>query len=180
MHRTLYVLVYPSRLFAAHWSLWIPYLDSSGQESDTGDRVHVTGDRLNGFQYEYLRDYNVREDERKPNSFPVGSISGDSLRDWREDGDEKSGSDAMRYEGVNLFDRVCREVEAPGPSLNKVTKLTLAQTTGPPPRKTEVKDCQWWLKQAVEHLVEGDILMPLEEALGDGTPVERVMRLPRH
>jgi len=71
MNRPLYVLVYPSRLFAAHWSFWTPYPDASGQESDIGDRIHVTGDRLNGFQYEYVQNYNVREDKRKPISFPI-------------------------------------------------------------------------------------------------------------
>lgn len=33
-------LVYPSRLFAAHWCFWLPHLDTSGVESDTGDRLH--------------------------------------------------------------------------------------------------------------------------------------------
>src|SRR6187551_3436105 len=42
--RTLYVLVYPSPLFAAHWSFWLPYLDISGREARVGDRIHATGD----------------------------------------------------------------------------------------------------------------------------------------
>ena len=50
-YRTLHVLVYPSPLFAAHWSFWLPYpdTDAPGRDSDMGDRIHATGDRLNGF-----------------------------------------------------------------------------------------------------------------------------------
>ncbi|KAK3945944.1 hypothetical protein QBC46DRAFT_370386 [Diplogelasinospora grovesii] len=182
MHQPLYVLVYPSRLFAAHWSFWIPYLDASGQESDTGDRIHVTGDRLNGFKYEYVRDYNVREDERKPNSFAIGLLSTASVSEETERDHYTIDVAAGENDAFNPFDRACREVQAPGPSLNKVNMTTDAgKATGPPLRKTEVKDCQWWIKQAVAHLVEADMLLPLDsKGHGARAPVERVEELPRH
>lgn len=180
MHQPLYVLVYPSRLFAAHWSFWIPYLDASGQESDTGDRIHVTGDRLNGFQYEYVRDYNVCEDERKPNSFAIGLLSTASISGETEDDHHTSGVAAEETDALNAFDRACREVQAPGPSLNKVMRTDGGKATGPPSKKTEVKDCQWWIKRAVARLVKADMLLPLDEGHGAGTPGEKVDGLPRH
>jgi hypothetical protein len=168
MQQPLYVLVYPSRLFAAHWSFWIPYLNTAGKEEDTGDRIHVTGDRLNGFQYEYVRHYNVREDERKPARFAIGLLSAASV----------SGNHDLTVDNtLNPFDRACREVEAPGPSLNKIITTNAGRANGAPPKKMEVRDCQWWVKQAVAHLVEADILLPMDEG---GTPGGRVDELPRH
>ncbi|KAJ9129644.1 hypothetical protein NKR19_g10265 [Coniochaeta hoffmannii] len=182
--RTLYVLVYPSRLFAAHWSFWVPYLDANGQESHTGDRIHVTGDRLNGFEYEYIRDYNVREDERKPNAHPIGLLPAAALS---SEGANSVDSALGTVNGIdnnsppfNLLDRACREVEAPGPSLNRVATGGVFRAAGPPPKKAEVRDCQWWVKQAVAHLAEANMLLPLDEAHGGGTPSELVERLPRH
>lgn len=137
MQQLLYVLVYPSRLFAAHWSFWIPYLNANGKEADTGDRIHVTGDRLNGFQYEYVRNYNVREDERKPGRFAIGLLSAASVSDNHDTVGLTAG------DALNPFDRACREVEAPGPSLNKVVTTDAGRANGPPPKKNEVKDCQW-------------------------------------
>lgn len=179
MHMRLYVLVYPSRLFAAHWSFWIPYLNVNGEEAETGDRIHVTGDRLNGFRYEYLQGYNARDDDRKPQAFAVGLLSEESVSDEaRANSHDTAG--AMHDDAVNPFDRACREVDAPGPSLNKVAAADARFVTGPPPRKTEVKDCQWWIKQTVAHLVAVGMLLPLGEKHGAGRPEEMVQGLPRH
>ncbi|OTB05943.1 hypothetical protein M426DRAFT_319326 [Hypoxylon sp. CI-4A] len=177
MHRTLYVLVYPSRLFAAHWSFWLPYPTSSDSEpSHIGDRIHVTGDRLNGFVYEYIRDYNVSEDDRHPNAFPIGSILVTDLSEASNDGKALSG-EGVGSAVLNAFDKACREVPAPGPSLNKVNSGTAG---GAPPKRAKVKDCQWWIKEAVSHLVERGMLLPLVENDEGEIPASRVSNLPRH
>jgi hypothetical protein len=176
MDRTLYVLVYPSRLFAAHWSLWIPYVDAAGRETDIGDRIHVTGDRLNGFEYEYIRNYNIREDDRHPNSFSIGSMAAQALEHLEKNGeDDNSGI-------LNALDRACRAVPAPGPSLNQVAATTSNGDAKGPPRRREVRDCQWWLRQAAARLTQDGILKPLEaEIAGNGNDVmSRVSRLPQH
>lgn len=180
MNPPLYVLVYPSRLFATHWSFWIPYPDASGQESDIGDHIHVTGDRLNGFQYEYVQNYNVREDERKPNSSPIGSLSTASVSEEMEGGRCISGGAAEKPDVVNPFDRVCREVKPPDPSLNKVIKTAAGRGAGVPLTKTEAKDCQWWIKRAVAHLVETGMLSSLDVRHEAGNPNEIVEGLPRN
>jgi len=168
MPPTLYVLVYPSRLFAAHWSLWLPYSNADGQESDIGDRIHVTGDRLNGFQYEYLREYNVREDDRKPKSFAIGLLSPTAL------------SDTAEINAVNLFDKACQEVKAPGPSLNNVTTGERNRANDQPPKRVEAKDCQWWVKKAVAHLLGRGLLLPLGGGPESVSPAETVEELPLH
>ncbi|KAI0853604.1 hypothetical protein F5Y00DRAFT_105111 [Daldinia vernicosa] len=182
MLRTIYVLVYPSRLFAAHWSFWLPYVDTDNQQSNIGDRIHVTGDRLNGFQYEYIRNYNVCEDDRNPNAFPIGLVSETHLSLPNKDGtvtlsEEKDQRDVENV--VNAFDAACREVPAPGPSLNKVNR-DADNATGVLPKRTEVKDCQWWVKEATSHLVQTGIMLPLDEKHEEETPILRVNKLPRH
>ncbi|KAI1803741.1 hypothetical protein F4811DRAFT_316379 [Daldinia bambusicola] len=182
MHRTLYVLVYPSRLFAAHWSFWLPYTDANDQQSNTGDRIHATGDRLNGFQYEYIRNYDVREDDRNPNAFPIGLVSETHLTQANKDQTAiSSGEDQRDSENVvlNSFDEACREVPAPGPSLNKVNR-DAGGVAGSPPKRMAVKDCQWWVKEATSHLVQKGILLPLNEGHEGETPISRVDSLPRH
>ncbi|KAI0096830.1 hypothetical protein F4776DRAFT_556960 [Hypoxylon sp. NC0597] len=183
MQRPLYVLVYPSRLFAAHWSFWLPYLDAHNQQLNTGDRIHVTGDRLDGFLYEYIRNYDVSEDDRHPNAFPIGLVSEAHLSEPSKDGNINPGGEARRDPedvAINAFDKACREVPAPGPSLNKVNRTEAGRATGPPPKRAEVKDCQWWIKEATSHLVQTAILLPLDEGNEGETPVLRVASLPRH
>ncbi|KAI4859959.1 hypothetical protein F4820DRAFT_130952 [Hypoxylon rubiginosum] len=183
MDRTLYVLVYPSRLFAAHWSFWLPYVDARTRALNTGDRIHVTGDRLSGFQYEYIRNYNVREDERHPNAFPIGLVSEAHLREATNDENITSGElDQKDAESValNAFDEACREVPAPEPSLNKVNRANVGNTTGAPPKRTQAKDCQWWIREAASYLMKTGILLPLNEGHDGETPTSRVDGLPRH
>ncbi|KAI1771436.1 hypothetical protein F4818DRAFT_204278 [Hypoxylon cercidicola] len=183
MHRTLYVLVYPSRLFAAHWSFWIPYVDAGNQPLDIGDRIHATGDRLNGFQYEYICNYNVREDDRHPNVFPIGLVLDIHLsRSGKNENvipSENGRSDTENL-AFNAFDEACRDVPAPEPSLNKVDRTDVSKATGAPLKRAKVKDCQWWIKEVTSHLVEIGILLPLDTGHNGETPILRVDSLPQH
>ncbi|KAI1412041.1 hypothetical protein F5Y13DRAFT_180395 [Hypoxylon sp. FL1857] len=159
-HRILYVLVYPSRLFAAHWSFWLPYIKDGNRQSDTGDRIHVTGDRLNGFLYEYAAHLSKASQDRN-----------DAL------GEE--GKADIDNAVFNAFDKACREVSAPGPSLNKVGKADTSKVTIPL-KQAEVRDCQWWIKEATSHLVRTGILLSLDEEHEKESPASRVDSLPRH
>jgi hypothetical protein len=58
--RPVYLIIYSSRLFPAHWSLWIPSLSNG----NIGRRIHVIGDALNGFQLEFDRKYDIEADDR--------------------------------------------------------------------------------------------------------------------
>ncbi|KAI1483247.1 hypothetical protein F4774DRAFT_156740 [Daldinia eschscholtzii] len=182
MHRTLYVLVYPSHLFAAHWSFWLPYTDDNNRQLNTGDRIHVTGDRLNGFQYEYIRNYDVCEDDRNPNAFPIGLVPETHLIQANKDKTAVSSDKGPRDSEnitLNSFDEACKKVPAPGPSLNKVNRGA-DKTIGIPPKRAEVRDCQWWIKEATSCLIQAGILLPLDERREKDTPTLRVNKLPQH
>jgi hypothetical protein len=166
-YTTLYVHVYPSPLFAAHWSFFLPREDL---KSEIGDRVHVTGDGLNGFEYEYVCDYDPKEDARRPNAFPIGRVM-TTARQRPIGGQVMDGEDDR-----SIFDRICRQVPAPGPSLNA------ASTGVGAPKRREIRDCQWWIKQATIHLVNEGILLPLEESDAHSAepPLTIVDKLPKH
>lgn len=165
-YTTLYVHVYPSPLFAAHWSFFLP---RQNPKSEIGDRIHVTGDRLNGFQYEYIRDYDPKEDSRRPNAFSIGRVLTTAMQ-------KPIASQAIdEADDRSVFDRACQEVPAPGPGLNAASAGVGA------PKRREVRDCQWWIKQATIHLVDGGVLLPLGNSKAHSDePLTRVNALPKH
>jgi len=59
-YRPVYLLVYNSRVFAAHWSMWIPNdsTDTPATE-DIGKIIQVTGDSLKGFVHEFVRNHDI-------------------------------------------------------------------------------------------------------------------------
>lgn len=132
----LYMLVPPSPLFAAHWSLYLPDLDKtslgSGRqtESTKGRRIHVSGDRLNGFALEIIRDYDVSK-HRSVGSrrYPVASIRAVHLQQHptvsasetqRELKDDDEGGGYVDNRPKDDLEQACVDVDAPGPSLNHV------------------------------------------------------------
>nr|POE48861.1 hypothetical protein CFP56_38958 [Quercus suber] len=197
---TLYVLVPPSPLFAAHWSFFLPEMlpyDSNSkrcEESTMGRRIHVCGNRLTGFQLEIVRDYNVRKHLNVSNrQFPIAKVplhvlqkcdgistSGFNEKECYKDEDEGGGY--VSNDPIDIFERICVEVHAPGPSLTQVgTGAELASRPGKR-AKIHVKDCQWWILQVVEALRSKDLLKPLPTVCGQETTeiCEVMKRLPNH
>ncbi|KAK3694173.1 hypothetical protein B0T22DRAFT_437276 [Podospora appendiculata] len=74
--RQLYLACFiPSRLFPAHWAMWVP----SADDEHIGTLVQVIGDPLNGFVHEFERGYKSREDSRPPLLQELGSATEDSV-----------------------------------------------------------------------------------------------------
>jgi hypothetical protein len=176
MSRAVFVLVYPSRLFAAHWALWIPEVNINGEEQHTGDRIHVTGDRLNGFTYEYDCDYNILDDDRHPKAFPIGMISIEHVSNH----DRACTADTLGSHPFNDLDAACKRVPAPGPSLRKVAPLNRDTKNRERPAKAEVKDCQWWIEKVVTYLVCEGFLLASDAEGHAATIYAKVKELPRH
>lgn len=185
--RPVYVLTPPSPLFAAHWSLFIP----ESQESSFGRRIHVSGDRLNGFKLEIIRGYDASLHRGLSSSrhFRIGNISpskygtfsGPSTRSDDAQKDDDEGGGYVDNYATDELERVCLEVEAPGPSLNRVVASEAGRSSGPRP-KMEVKDCQWWVRQVVQLAYSRGILLASQSP--DGTegkdPTVLLESLPAH
>jgi hypothetical protein len=186
---TLYVVIPPSALFAAHWSFFIP--DTLGydpvtkryEESKQGRRIHATGDRLNGFKLEIVRDYDVAKHRSVgTRRFAVGLIPHKHLHPLRTRAsehakasrkDEDEGGGYVDNEPLDAFEKTCTEAEMPGPS------LTSAQSNGRR-LKTEVKDCQWWIRRVIEALSDRGMIDPLPSKDEVKDPNAIVTTLPVH
>jgi hypothetical protein len=122
MPRTLFLIVYKSPLFPAHWSLWIPSLSNP----DIGERIHVTGDVHSGFEHEFVRNYNLTADTRTHVVILVGEVDNEyaidddaDLKDEVEVAEERDKSPRDRIEEIAL------EIPAPGPSMNSASNNTV-------------------------------------------------------
>jgi hypothetical protein len=63
MSRPVYLIIYHSPIFAAHWALWIPSYDQDviGQ---TGKIINVQGSPCEGFIHEFERNYDLSTESR--------------------------------------------------------------------------------------------------------------------
>lgn len=192
--RPLYVLIPPSPLFAAHWSFFLPdepddKSKARPMESTTGRRIHVSGDRLNGFGLEIVRVYDVSKHRAVGSRrFAIALVPAQVLGQATESEQSKSttnhelkdddeGGGYVDNSPIDAFERVCVEVEAPGPSLNKVAPREPGKG-----QKREAKDCQWWIREVVKTMVERGMLsfVPPDKGRDVQDPVALVAKLPVH
>lgn len=126
MAHPVYILIFPSPLFPAHWSLFIPSVSpdrTTDNPTQTGTRIHVHGDAKSGFAPEFVRNYDT-----------FASVDGDKLV-WLADIEEqympivdgppskdngKHGEECRDIEAGNELERIALTVPAPGPSLTSV------------------------------------------------------------
>jgi hypothetical protein len=112
MSRSLSLISFSSRLFPAHWALWIPHSSSSG---NTGTLLNARGDALNGFEVIFERDYNLA-DAPVHRIIPLGDMREEHVTDAKEnDGRQAEGTVAM-----NHVEEVALGVSAPGRRLRKM------------------------------------------------------------
>lgn len=191
----LYILIPPSPLFAAHWSLFIPELlpydniTKRHEESNIGRRIHVSGDRLNGFHLEIIRNYNIGKHRTLGNRrYLAALIPAERLvtststpqagpADVLKDEDEGGGF--VDNVPIDAVENICVEVEAPGPSLNSSQTAVLP---GGKRIKTEVKDCQWWVREVIKKLSDRGLLekLPMKNMMGMNDALEIIHGLPKH
>ena len=107
--RPVYLLSYPNRMFAAHWSILVPLKESPQK----GTRIHVTGDSLNGFVHQFERDDVPGEDSRHPCMKCLASVDDSHIRD-----PPKTAKD---FEAYNELERLALSAPAPGPSLKRAS-----------------------------------------------------------
>ena len=108
MTRNIYLIVYGSPLFPAHWTLWIP----TEANPQIGTGVHATGDVVNGFQHEFKRNYNLSEEDRAHRLFLLAQVEDQWVVDVPGDG--SFSVDTTPTDGVET---IALSVPAPGKSL---------------------------------------------------------------
>lgn len=112
MTRDIYLIVYHSPLFPAHWALWIP----SANNSQIGKKLHVFGDVANGFEHEFQRNYNPFNDQLKHSLVLLAEVEEKNVVDVPGDGSQTSDKNAM-----DDIERVALATLAPSKSLKAST-----------------------------------------------------------
>jgi len=113
MRRTIYLIIYTSPLFPAHWSLWIPRKD----KPSVGKRIHAEGNSHSGFTIAFERNYNIDEDGRRYQLIALADVADACVEDSRRDEDELPSTDQVPCDRV---EELALGVEAPGKSLKEV------------------------------------------------------------
>ncbi|KAI4647276.1 uncharacterized protein J4E79_010428 [Alternaria viburni] len=137
MPRPIYLIVFNSPLFPAHWGLWIPHPSSS--DPQTGTYLNATGDAASGFSIEFERNYEIGADGRRHQLISLGDVADEHVVDVTGDG--KWSVDQIARDRL---EEVVLGVKPPGPSL-------------------VAADSKTWIRDAVAALVEAGIMD--EEAL---------------
>lgn len=118
MTRDIFLVVYHSPLFAAHWSLWVP----SAKDPAIGKIIHVTGDAITGFDHEFKRNYSFADTLRKYSLIHLSSVEDKHVVDTPGD-----GSLSLDKDPVDDIERKALTVPAPGKSLlSAASQVSLA------------------------------------------------------
>ncbi|KAH8724355.1 hypothetical protein GQ44DRAFT_709032 [Phaeosphaeriaceae sp. PMI808] len=154
MPRNVYLLVFNSPLFPAHWSLWVP----STENPKVGKRLHATGDAASGFQIAFERNFNLDRDTRTHQIILLAQAEDQHVVDVSEDGGERMDNTAY-----DTLEEVALQVRAPGPSLASSSSL-------PPKQRIRIENCQTWLRAVVVALVQNSIFEKSALQIVDNAP----------
>ena len=112
-YRPLYLMVWSSATFKAHWSLWAPELGQ--RQAAKGKRAHVIGDLRRGFLVEFIRNYDLFETRTRPTIIEIGAMRVEDLLDTPLDGQYSKEAMPRDY-----FENIALSVPPPRGSLNRV------------------------------------------------------------
>ncbi|KAH7150466.1 hypothetical protein B0J13DRAFT_550219 [Dactylonectria estremocensis] len=143
MSRTVSIIVYTSRLFPAHWALWIP----SQADAGIGKRVHATGDARVGFEVVFDRNYDIEHTGRQHQLVPLANV----LEAFIDEASCTVGPLSSECRPCDKIEEVALRVPAPGPSL-------VASSSNTPRHRVPIKNCQTWLAELVGKLIEEGVM----------------------
>ncbi|KAE9378035.1 hypothetical protein N431DRAFT_171491 [Stipitochalara longipes BDJ] len=147
MSRPIYLVVYHSPLFAAHWALWIPYYES-GKEQRKGKVIHIQGSASEGFAHEFKRNYDIIEDNRSKSTIILCWVDSNSAVIVDVYGDGTFSTDTSP---ADILEETSLRLPAPGPSLRSVLEPVTKS-------RVAVQNCQTWLLHLVTALVKNSVL----------------------
>ncbi|RSL69736.1 hypothetical protein CEP54_002105 [Fusarium duplospermum] len=147
MVRTIFLIVYNNRLFPAHWVIWIP----SQSDPNIGKIINAAGDVLTGFDITFERNYNISAENRPHQVISLGQV---------EDGDvvDVPGDGSHRVESESQGDLVAWDpIEEAGLSIPAPVK-SLRPVSSSSHSRVEIRNCQTWVCEVVEKLVQDGIM----------------------
>lgn len=115
--RSISLITYTSRLFAAHWALWVPNASPLNPSTSTpptkilGKRIEVEGSPITGFTHNIQRNYDLSTDSRPQVLTFLGSTNAETVIDPPE------GPMVESIEVTDVVEELALSVPAPGRSL---------------------------------------------------------------
>ncbi|WZH50006.1 uncharacterized protein QYS62_011236 [Fusarium acuminatum] len=144
----LELLIYSGAPFNDHWAYFI----RSNSSPNTGVYIDAQGDVRNGFELQLKRDHDLSQDSPRPSSrIPLQWIEG-RLTDEQATLDREHGM-GDQLKPMSEFEKSVFKVKAPLKTLNAVAQSGL-------PRKAVQRNCQTWIVEAADQLVEDRLLHP--------------------
>jgi hypothetical protein len=110
---TVYLVVYKSPLFPAHWGLWVLQKDG---EQNIGKLIHATGDTRNGFPVAFKRNYDLGTTSRSYQLLPLAQVADQHVVDVKGYG--RKGTDTIAHD---YLEQVALSIPTPGRSLRSAT-----------------------------------------------------------
>ncbi|TDL30184.1 hypothetical protein BD410DRAFT_893314 [Rickenella mellea] len=154
MTRDVFLIVYRSPVFPAHWALWIPSVDNT----NVGKIINVIGDASSGFEHEFVRNHDLEEESHRRNDLVLlAKVNEEHIVDSLEDGSNVNDATA-----VDDIERKALEIPAPVKSLRL--------STDPPTKRVEIQNCQTWLRELVVGLVAAEIFPESSIVAMDNAP----------
>lgn len=184
----LHLIVHHRTPFNGHWSLFVP----TQHDGNIGARYEAVGDVRNGFEHEVTREWNMKEDSRTKSVLLLGEVSivGEGSAEAL-DGANATENEGV-VEARDTFEAVVLGVPAPGPGMRSSGEsgtdavsligqtdeskrplrgsragnclMGANQSQNMPKTKLKMKDCQDWIRDVVDALIEKEMLD--EEAKG--------------
>jgi hypothetical protein len=130
MSRPIYVISYDSRLFPAHWALWVPRLDDAA----LGKLIDVAGDPRAGFEHRVVRNAPIAAPHQRYKAHELGRVDGHLVvDDTGEPGDGAGG--VVGNEPADALEALALSVPAPVKSLRDAADEVSYNVRhhGPPP-----------------------------------------------
>jgi hypothetical protein len=115
MSRPIYLIVFHSPLFAAHWGLWVPNPSQEETIGSTGKMINVQGNPNEGFHHEFLRQYDLRTDSRKYSTIFMCNIPSSMINDTDD------GTDDIP---IDELEKAAFTIKAPGTSLRTASSVS--------------------------------------------------------
>ncbi|TGO20788.1 hypothetical protein BPAE_0265g00030 [Botrytis paeoniae] len=145
------LLTYNGYPYKDHWAYFI----RSPSHTSIGVRLHATGDVRNGFRFEIQHEYNLYTTEDvSTKRILLQWVDGGRILDAGGCGVDVSVNVDIYRGTVCAFEKSVRKAEVPGKTLNSVVDEIN------PGKNITQKDCQSWLVEAADHLVQDGIFEP--------------------
>ncbi|KAJ3454012.1 hypothetical protein MRS44_018644 [Fusarium solani] len=147
MARTIYLIVYNSRLFPAHWVIWIP----SQSDPNIGKIINAAGDVLTGFDITIERNYSIAAESRPHQVISLSQVEDVHVVDVPGDGSHRVESESQgNLVAWDPIEEAGLSIPAPIKSLRLVSHSSHS--------RVEIRNCQTWVREVVEKLVQSGIM----------------------